>query len=171
MLGFYSEEKTKLVQALRELDRRFTTNVEKKIKEYHFSQSPNYEIEFEILSYKISESDFHEIFQTVDEIQEESDHRMKERNEHWRAIAPVINITRIDIAKDENEFKNVLSKLKPIYEIVLGVRTSNEIKREILRGQAKCPKCGAKLLIEWETGDIYCSECEFIIGERDLDLY
>lgn len=169
MLSFYSVDKVRLIHELQKLDRRFTTGVERKIKEYYWGQSPEYETEFEVPSHKLSDDDFQKIFQIVDDLLEDGEQRMKEKNEHWRAIAPVINITKIDIPKNEDEVKQVLRKLRTIYEILLGIRAPEEIRREARKGKAKCPECGAKLLLERETGDVYCSKCDFIFSEEKLD--
>lgn len=166
LLGFYINEKNKLLHALQELDERFTTNVERKVKEHHFSESPSYETVFEIASNKVDEGAFHTMFRMVDEILQEGEQRMREKNQRWRAVAPVINIARLDIASDEPSFKEALGKLKPIYGIVLDIGTPDQIRAQVRKGKAKCPDCGARLSLERETGTIYCSNCGYIFAEE-----
>lgn len=131
--GFHTVEKEDFLRELRKLDKRFRTLIQRKIKEHHFSQTPQYETQFEFPTNTIDDELLSEAFHKVDRILEESDNLMRIEGKTWRTLAPVVDIAHIAFERDENEFREVLRKLKPAYQIALRIKTDKEIEREITR--------------------------------------
>lgn len=135
--GFHTAEKDQFVQELRKLDDKFKTGVQRKIKEYHHFQTPEYETVFEFPTNMIDEGLLRKAFEKIDRIMEESDALMREQGKSWRTLAPVVRIAHTVIDKKENAFREALKQLKPAYHIALHVKTDQEIEREIRRGERK----------------------------------
>lgn len=111
------------------MDDSFFTIVYRKIKEYYWGQSPNYEAVFAEHSNRMNYEQLVDVFKVVDAIM--SERSMLEKGKKYR-LAPVINIVNVKTNRDENDFKEKLAKIKPIYEITLRVRTQEEFERETI---------------------------------------
>lgn len=137
LCGFHSIEKENFINELRKLDDKFNTRVERKIKEQHFQQTPQYETEFEFPTNMVDDRHLAETFEKIDRILAESDELMKREPKSWRTLAPVINITHTVIDRDENKFREVLERLKPAYQIALLIKTDEEIEKEELQRERR----------------------------------
>jgi len=135
--GFHTIEKDNFIRELRKLNEEFKTGVERKIKEHHFQQSPEYEAEFQFPTNMIDSALLLEAFEKIDRIMEESNEMMRRQGKSWRTLAPVINIAHTVIDRDENKFREVLKKLKPAYQVALRIKTDEEIKKEIQRRERR----------------------------------
>jgi hypothetical protein len=135
--GFHTAEKDQFVQELRKLDDKFKTAVQRKIKEYHHFQTPEYETVYEFPTNRIDEDLLRQTFEKIDQIMDESDALMKEQGKSWRTLAPVIRIAHTVIDRNKNAFRDVLEQLKPAYQIALHVKTDQEIDRELQRREQK----------------------------------
>jgi len=130
---FHSLNKDELLKGLNELDDEFMTTVERKTKHYYFGQTPEYEEELKFHSNKIDSSSIFEIFKRADQIRHEGRREMKRRGIHWNPILPHINLAITWTERNEDVFRAKLEELKPIYEIVLRIKTDREIKDEEAR--------------------------------------
>lgn len=135
--GFHTAEKENFIQELRKLDGKFKTGIQRKIKEYHHFQAPEYETVFEFPTNMIDENLLTEAFEKIDRIMEESDALMKGEGKSWRTLAPVIRIAHKAVDRNERKFSEVLRQLKPAYQIALHVKTDQEIEKEIQRREKK----------------------------------
>jgi len=132
LLPFHSQERLELEVVMEALDDQFKTTVSKKIKEFYPFQTPDYQGVYEFQANQINETRIGEIFKKVDQIEEE---RKKHYPKQLYKLAPVVEIARIVIPVKESEFAKVLRQLHPIYEILVKVRTTEEIASETERRQ------------------------------------
>lgn len=122
---FHAPEKSELVRLLTELDDTFETALFKKIKKYHPLQAPDYE---DVLTFKtntLNEKNLEQLIEQSDEIRKEGRH-IQEKND-FPIITPAINLTQVWISADETSFIKALEKLKPIYRILMNIKTHAEI--------------------------------------------
>jgi len=131
--AFHSMEKDELLKRLSELDDEFMTTVERKIKDYYFAQTPEYEEDLKFRSNKIDSSSISEIFKRTDQIRYEGRREKEQRGIHWNPVLPHINLAITWTERNEDVFRAKLEQLKPIYEIVLRIKTDKEIKEEETR--------------------------------------
>ena len=135
--GFHTVEKEDFLHELRKLDKRFRTLIQRKIKEHHYSQTPQYATQFEFPTNTVDEDLLSKVFHKVDRMLEESDELMRIEGKSWRTLAPVVDIAHIAIERDENDFREVLRQLKPAYQIALRIKTDEEIEREVAAREKK----------------------------------
>jgi hypothetical protein len=128
--GFHTAERENLISELRKLDGTFKTVVQKKIKEHNPLQTPIYKNEFEFPTNIVDDSLLSKTFERIDQILEEGQTMMKMDPKRWRVLAPKLVIAEVFIDRDESKFKEVLSKLKPAYEIALQIKTKEQIDEE-----------------------------------------
>jgi len=126
---FNENERNEIIEKLTTLDDSFFTLVYRKIKEYYWGQSPTYEAVFVEHSNRMNYERLVDVFKVVDAIMNERS--MLEKGKKYK-LAPVINIVNVKTNRDENDFKENLAKIKPIYEITLKVRTQEEFERETI---------------------------------------
>jgi hypothetical protein len=126
---FNEKERNEIIEKLAALDNAFLTKVYRKIKKNYWAESPTYEEVFVEHSNKMNNEQFLELFKTVDKIMDERN--LLEKGKKYR-LAPAINIVNVEIDREQNNFKKMLSKTKPIYEVTLKVRTREEFEKEII---------------------------------------
>lgn len=126
---FNEEERNEIIEKLATLDDTFLTKVYRKSKKNYWQESPSYEEAITEHSNEMGYERFVELFRIVDRIMDERD--MLEKRKKYK-LAPVINIVNAQINRDENEFKKALSKIKPLYEVTLRLRTREEFEKEII---------------------------------------
>jgi hypothetical protein len=129
--SFHTVEKQKMVENLLKLSPEFQTEVMRKVKENYHGQKPVYEPVLTFKTNTISEEKLGQTFQKIDEIMQDSDNLMKIDHKTWRVLAPVVELARITVKDNGADFRKALSELKPIYEIVLRLKTDDEINREL----------------------------------------
>lgn len=126
---FNERERNEIIAKLAALDDSFFTKAYRKIKTSYWAESPTYEEVFVEESNKMDYGQFIELFKVVDEIMNER--TLLEKGKKYK-LAPAINIVNVKTNKDENNFKEKLIKIKPIYEVALRVRTQQEFEKEII---------------------------------------
>ncbi len=135
--GFHTAEKEDFIHELRKLGKEFSTRVQRKIKEHHFAQTPEYVTQFEFPTNTIDETLLSAAFEQIDRILEESNELMRIERKSWRTLSPVIDIAHITIERNENKLREMLRQLKPVYQIALGIKTEKEIKEEITKSEER----------------------------------
>lgn len=135
----YNErERNDLLQELATLDDSFLTTVNRKTKSHHPLETPDYEAILRLKSNRMNYDQFVEVFKVVDRILDERDLLDTERKYQ---LAPTIGLVYGEVKKEEEAFKEALSKIKPIYEMTVKVRTEEEY--EICNG-CLCFTCDEK---------------------------
>jgi len=135
----YNErERNELLQKLATLDDSFLTTVNRKTKSHHPLETPDYEAILRLKSNRMNYDQFVEVFKVVDRILDERDLLDTERKYQ---LAPTIDLVYGKVKKEEETFKEALSKIKPIYEMAVKVRTEEEY--EICNG-CLCFTCDEK---------------------------
>jgi len=129
MSPFNEKERNEIIERLVTLDDFFLTKVYRKTKKSYWAESPTYEEVFAVHSNKMSYDQFVELFKIVDRIMDER--RLLEKGKKYK-LAPVINIVNVKTNRDKNNFKEMLSKIKPVYEVALKVRTQEEFEKAII---------------------------------------
>jgi len=135
--GFHTVDKENFISELKKLDGAFVTVVERKLKEYNPRQTPKYEREFEFPTNMIDDSTLSGVFEKIDRITEESDRMIKMDRKRWRVLAPRLVIAEVGIDRDESKFKEVLRRLKPLYEIALRIKTDEQIHEEVRQRETR----------------------------------
>lgn len=125
---FNEKERNQIIEELIALEDSFLTKVYRKIKERYWAESPTYKEAFIEHSNKMDYHRFIDLFDVVDKIMNERS-LLDERKKYQ--LAPTINIVCAEVRRDEDNFREVLSKIKSIYEITTKVRTKEEIEEEI----------------------------------------
>ena len=124
---FNEKERNEIIERLTVLDDSFFTKVFRKVKTSYWRESPIYEEVVAEQSNRMDYGRFIELFKVVDEIMKERS--LLDKGKKYK-LAPVINIVNAKTRRDENNFKEKLARIKPIYEVVLGVRTRQEFEKE-----------------------------------------
>lgn len=124
---FNEKERNEIIERLIALDDSFFTKVYRKVKTSYWRESPIYEEVFTEQSNRMDYGRFIELFKVVDEIMKERS--LLDKGKKYK-LAPAINIVNAKTGRDENNFKEKLARIKPIYEVVLGVRTRQEFEKE-----------------------------------------
>lgn len=125
--SFNENERNRMIEKLAILDDSFHTIVYRKIKRHHWAESPSYEESFVQQSNQMDYEQFVKLFDVVDKIMNERN--LLEKGKKYQ-LAPSIDIVSSEIRREENDFKEKLSKIRPIYEISVKVRTKEEIEKE-----------------------------------------
>lgn len=160
---FQETERIELISKLKALDNRFKVTVNKKIYRYFPLQSPEYEKAKEWQSNSISEEVLKDIFQCSRDIRQEGLIIKEKKGLKWTSIRPSIDLASVEIRLDKSEFIKVLNELKPIYELVLKIKTDKEIngikvvrkKNEEEQKQAKFREFVEDLKRKCITGEEY----------------
>lgn len=122
----YNErERSELIEKLTTLDDSFLTTVNRKIKQHHPKETPDYKAAFELKSNKMDYNQFIRIFKVVDRILDERELLDTEKKYQ---LAPTIGLVYGETKREEKAFKEALSKIKPIYEMCVKVRTEEEFE-------------------------------------------
>jgi hypothetical protein len=125
-LPFHETERMELISKLKLLDDRFTVTVYRKIYRYSPRQRPEYEGVKEWQSNSISENVLKEILYCSRDIRREG--LVLKEKKKWIPIRPSVSLASVKIKLDKDEFIKVVKELKPIYELVLRIKTDKEIK-------------------------------------------
>lgn len=139
----HHEEKERLLSEMKKLGDDFETRLQKKIKENYFAESPSYETLDKIKTNEIDEDFIEKIFRTIKEVKKRGREKRKNENLSFNPEAPVVNLAKVDIPKNEREFREKLSQIKPLYETCLNIKwgkkleTAREEKKEDLRMERK----------------------------------
>lgn len=167
---FHDPDRSEFLNFLKGLNEKFKTSVYKIIKYTHFSQVPDYEKVFEFTTNMIDENKLDKVISISDSIREEGRELRKLGNLSWAPIIPGINLLDIHIDVDDNKFKEILEQIKPIYNIILKIKTKGEIVDEIkrqkrtLRLSARdfyyCPGCSNEYSLEDYKNYRFCKVCE-----------
>ena len=124
---FNAQERDEMIQQLNTLDDSFVTKAVRKTKRFYWGESPSYEDAFVQGSNKMDYEQFSELFEVVDKIMNER--KLLEKGKKYQ-LAPSVDIISSEVRREETEFKEKLSKIKPIYEVVVEVRTEEEVEEE-----------------------------------------
>lgn len=161
------KEKIQLIQQMRALDDRFSTQIISKQKEYNFAQAPKHETLFIAKSNIIDEAAIKNIFNVVDEIRQRGLDKKSEQSLHFLPEAPVIDLVVISMPLDEENFRSALAMIGPIFETCRRVKTRSEInfeRRKSKKAKMKthfeeytCYKCHIKLPID--SNSRFCPNC------------
>jgi hypothetical protein len=140
---YSSEEKKKLVQLLRALNKNYETKVWRKIRP-DYRQTPKYEFNsdcFGIQTYMINEKSIEEMFRCVNRIREEGVENRRILIERGKAKksyteTPIIDLARITIPLDGGGYKKGIKELVNVYRVCLAIKTVAEI-RKIRKSEAE----------------------------------
>jgi len=127
-LPFHETERRELISKLKILDDRFKGTVYRKVYRYSPRQSPEYEGVKEWQSNSISDEVLKEILRCSLDIRREGLALKEKKGLKWTPIRPTISLASVEIKLDKDDFIKVVRELKPIYELVLIIKTDKEIK-------------------------------------------
>lgn len=170
---FHDSDRSELIGHLRNLDDDFETTVYRMIKEHHFAEEPEYEQEYSFITNTIDEVKLEKVISLSDEIRVEGRERRLAEGKSWTPVILGIDLANIRLEKDEDSFRRVLRQIKPIYQIVLNIYTSQEINQKLseelerkirakeieARSYYRCSTC-AKEYTQVEYDNIqFCTSC------------
>ncbi len=150
---FHSPEKQEFLACLQKLDDSFKTWVSTKVKEYNPRQQPDYEPDpDEKRSNQLIGHDFQGLFIRADRIHSEGLDRKRREGKSWLPESPSLTLARTSFKPDPTIFKDKLTQLKPLYEVLLRIRSTGQIERATRKGRTllnpflACYKCDYKTL-------------------------
>jgi len=123
LLPFNEWERKELITKLATLDDSFVTTVDRKVKEHHPKETPDYTTVYEHKCNTVDSEEFVNVFKAVDKILDARDVLDSKRKYQ---LAPTIGLVYGRIKRDENAFTQALSKIKPIYEMTVKAKTEEE---------------------------------------------
>lgn len=135
IMPFNSKTREEMLERLAVLDDSFFTNVSRKMKEYYWAQSPLYRIVYRRQCNALTQPDLIEMFTTVDKIMAERD--LLEKGKKYK-LAPAINLVDVTTLRDEVHFREILKKIKPVYEAAVNVETEEDV--EVAKAEVESQK-------------------------------
>ncbi|MDK2825134.1 MAG: hypothetical protein PWQ51_749 [Methanolobus sp.] len=150
---FHNKEKSDLLNEITRLDDSFLTKVERKIKEKHFNQAPEYQNEITIHSNKLDNDTISEIFLKVDEIRNDGVNLKKARGTSHPIETPRIELTGTSFKNNDEIFRQKLISIKPIFETCINIKSKTELNK-----------------IDKERIVVICTKCKEIIPESPYPL-
>jgi hypothetical protein len=145
ILPYNERERNDLIAKLATLDNSFVTTVNKKIKEHHPQESPNYKETLTERTNRIDLEKFNKIFREVDKI---LDQRELLENKKKYQLAPTVGLVYGETDQDEKSLTEALLKIKPIYELTVKARTEEQFE--------VCKDCLCFMCDEKEEHDCRC---------------
>jgi hypothetical protein len=131
LTSFHQKERDELEKNLKNLDDEYETILNIKTKEYNRRQSPKYTPVMKITTNKLDENFIIKMFEQVVQIRKEGKEKAKYARMENRFYfeGPIINLARIEIKSDENEFKKRILELRDIFLICSSVKTDSKIRK------------------------------------------
>ena len=120
---YHKADQKELLDLMHELPSDFMTELEKKKKFKHYSETPTYE-EIEELtkpSNAFSEEDFDKFFKRSKELEEQGAKEKAERGVSFYPIMPTINLVTKKISFEKNAVKETVRLLYPILKVCLEI--------------------------------------------------
>lgn len=131
-----SAERNELIKMLLKLNNNYITIVERRIRKY-YGPRPEFITETEIQTNKLNETEFQKIIKTCIKIREEGKEHKKLASHESFFECPAINLIAINIDKDVDKLKSVLSDIVPIYKICLDIKSTRDIEEGDLSEKIK----------------------------------
>lgn len=165
----HDSERSDLVNHLTNLPDEYDTILFRKIKENHPLQTPEYEHEYEFTTNTIDSIKLEEMIEKSDEILKEGRRLSRIESKGWPIYTPAITLLSILINKNKADFIKVLKDIKPIYGIVVSVKTLSELDIEAERKERYdriqlmqvyfCPVCKEEYTKEDYETNLFCPKC------------
>lgn len=128
-----NEQKTELMNVMKDLDNTWETTLSRKIKESHPRQSPDYYDEWEIPANKLNNEAIEELFKRsqkiFDEGKREAEYKMETGN--YYSETPTLNLVECEIDLTEDKFKKQILIAHEILGICYNVKTGTQVKKEL----------------------------------------
>ena len=134
---FHSEDKAELSSRLLGLDNGFTTQLRRKIKDYNPMQSPDYETVMDYPTNTLNSELIDELIDKSDRIREEGRELRKKLRIGWPPHTPSITLLQKEIPKTKQNFTDTVNSIRPIYEIILNIKTTRKIKKILSERERK----------------------------------
>ena len=142
MRGVNKELKEKITKELLNLKYPWKMKVDRKIKQYNYAQTPEYEEEGVWDTKQINEEIIDTILEIAKKIREQGiENRERKRDEtgnpkKFYTETPTINLMEADFKLNEEEFKDRISEIFKILSLCLNVKTDVEVNK-IIRNKSK----------------------------------
>jgi len=165
----HDHEMSDLVQHLTNLPDEFETILFRKIKLNHPKQAPDYERVYKFTTNTIDSIKLEETIEKSDEILKEGRRLMRTEGKSWPIYTPAITLLSIWVNKNNADFIKALKNIKPIYKIVVNVKTLSELDIEVERKKRYdriqlmqvyfCPVCKEQYNKEDYEINLFCPKC------------
>lgn len=166
---FHNSEKNYLLEKISQLDDSFSTKVNSKIKNNHFSQRPDYKQEFLIQSNKLDNDSIEEMFIKVDEIRKRGLNLMQVKGTSHPIETPNIELVSTKFQNDDEIFKHKLQVIIPIFETCINIKTETSLKKiEKEKVVFVCTKCKEIISKSEFTQDPFCQKCRSILKRTKM---
>ena len=123
ILPFNEKERSELLKKLSILNDDVLTVVSEKIKYFHRLERPNYNEVFSAKSNEMNLDLLKQAFKEVDKIIAKRE--CLDSNQKFQ-LAPTIDIVTGETEANEKAFRDILLKIKPIYDMTVNLRTEND---------------------------------------------
>lgn len=133
MSSVCNEQKTELMNLMKDLDDTWETTLRKKIKKSHPMQSPDYDFGWEIPANKLNEEAIEELFNRSQKIYYDGKRKteMEKGMGKYYSETPVLNLVECNFSLNENEFKKQILIVHKILEICYDVKTDAQTNKEL----------------------------------------
>lgn len=165
----HNHERSDFISYLTNLDKHFKTKLYRRIREYYPLQQFEYELHYEFTTKEIDLEKLVTLIKKSDEIRSEGREEKQRREISWPPYTPSINLLDVYLDVDEKDFRVILNEIKPIYEIILSIKTNDEISQSIERENRKkilelrntwyCIKCNTQYTKEDYETQLFCPIC------------
>jgi len=128
-----NEQKTELMNLMKDLEDTWETTLNKKIKTSHPRQSPDYHDDWKILANKLDKETIEELFTRSQKIYSDGKRKaeVKKGMDKYYSETPVLNLVECDFSPNENEFKKQILIAHKILEICYDVKTDAKTNKEL----------------------------------------
>lgn len=122
------KQKNKLVDKLSHLDNLYTTELNKKTKEHHFAEPPDYKTMEKFQTNQINDERINNIFDKAKQIETEGQTKMASGIVVQEF--PSLDLVRIKISKDDAEFQKRIKEIFDIYSTIRTVKSEKAYRAE-----------------------------------------
>ena len=128
-----NEQKTVLMNVMKDLDNTWETTLSSKIKKFNPRQSPKYELEWKKTSNELNNKGIEELFNISQKIFEDGKKEAEYQRERGKYYSktPTLNVVTCEFDLKENEFKKRILIAHEILGICYNIKTDTKIKKEL----------------------------------------
>ncbi|MFA6023093.1 MAG: hypothetical protein WC781_03320 [Candidatus Pacearchaeota archaeon] len=131
MRGLNKDVKNKISNKLTNLNNDWKINIQRKIKEFNYAQTPTYKLEKEWSSNQINDTIVDEIIKLGNNIREQGLNERDKRKPKYYFEGPSINLMEAEFPLKEEVFKDRVLEIFEVLSLCLNVKTDIEVNRAL----------------------------------------
>lgn len=133
MKGLNKEVKNQITERLLKLNNDWKINIQRKIKEFNYAQTPAYKLEKDWNSNEINEEIIDEIVKLGNNIREQGKEEAEKRKPKYYFEGPSVNLMESEFPLNEEVFKDRIEEIFEVLSLCLNVKTDIEVNKELRR--------------------------------------